>query len=221
MSAIRMPFSLLTWYFSRAHADSAYCVWIPVEGSTKLSLYTTTQWAATLGTWRCKFLYAPQSSEWTREKNSLEYLGKRCSVSTLYNLKISTAGTVLCGQHSKYPQVISCPTASLILQEERILYQLAGRAHPYDYSDFISTSSLWPTSPLGSSAAGEWSLNDTCIPLLSHFLFSTYLLPSPKNSNFFRFPASHRKTSMRWRSSESEIRLYSYAIFFLAVNHYM
>ena len=159
MSAARMPFSLLTWYFSRANADSAYCVWIPVKGSTKLSLCTTTLWAATLGTWGCKFLYAPQSSEWISEPGRrTRYLGKRCSVSTLYNLKISTAGTVLCEQHSKYPQVFSCSTASLILQEERILYEITGRAHPFDYSGFISTSSLWPISPLGSFSTGELEL---------------------------------------------------------------
>ena len=159
MSAARMPFSLLTWYFSRAHADSAYCVWIPVKGSTKLSLCTTTLWAATLGTWGCKFLYALQSSEWISEPGRRTlYLGKRCSVATLYNLKISTAGTVLCGQHSKYLQVISCPTASVIQQEERILYQIAGRAHSIDYSGFISTSSLWPISRLGSFFPGELEL---------------------------------------------------------------
>ena len=67
MSSLLTPFSLFMWYFSRAQADSASWVWTPVRGSTKLSWWTTLLCTVTLGTWRCKFLYAAQSSVWTSE----------------------------------------------------------------------------------------------------------------------------------------------------------
>ena len=120
ISPWRIPFSFLMWYFRRAHADSASCVWIPVTGSTKLSRWTTVRCTVTLGTCTCKFLYAAQCVSmyfWARQEYSLKNLGQCCSVSSFHDTEVTPTGRIFRRDDSENPNIISCPSSSFVLQE--------------------------------------------------------------------------------------------------------